>query len=120
MNDTKFDTVLWLDDIRDPRTFPWLNNHYIRYADTVVWVKTFDQFVEYIKAHGFPSVISFDHDLADPKHDGSGYACAKWLVEYCQDHDLDLPEYGVHSANPVGAENIHTLLHSYTRHQSNK
>ena len=39
--------------------------------------------------------------------------CAKWLIEYCLDNNKNLPEYYVHSANPVGAKNIKSLLDSF-------
>ena len=60
-------------------------------------------------------MISFDHDLADEHYlkqnsqefvEKIGYDCAKWLVEYCMDHYLDLPKFYCHSMNPVGKENI--------------
>ncbi|MDP9961886.1 cyclic-phosphate processing receiver domain-containing protein [Chryseobacterium lathyri] len=68
---------------------------------------------------GLPEMISFDHDLADihylkPDSDEyaekTGYECAKWLIEYCMDHYLDLPKFYCHSMNPVGKENILSLL----------
>lgn len=43
----------------------------------------------------------------------TGYECAKWLVEYCLDNDLDLPLCYVHSMNPVGKDNINNLLKNY-------
>ncbi|MDQ0066004.1 cyclic-phosphate processing receiver domain-containing protein [Chryseobacterium lathyri] len=68
---------------------------------------------------GLPEMISFDRDLADihylkPDSDEyaekTGYECAKWLIEYCMDHYLDLPKFYCHSMNPVGKENILSLL----------
>ena len=32
----------------------------------------------------------------------SGMDAARWLVDYCMDSDLDLPEWDIQSANPVG------------------
>ena len=43
----------------------------------------------------------------------TGYDCAKWLVEYCLNNDLDLPFCFVHSMNPVGKDNINHLLKNY-------
>jgi hypothetical protein len=48
----------------------------------------------------------------------SGYDCAKWLVEYCMDNDLDLPNWIVQSANPVGKDNINGLLNNYLKHRN--
>ena len=64
----------------------------------------------YIETNGFPNFISFDHDLGLEE---SGYDCAKWLVDYCLDHNLHLPEFEVHSQNPVGKENILALLNNF-------
>ena len=38
---------------------------------------------------------------------------AKYLVEYCLAHQLPLPNYQVHSQNPVGTENIERLLDNF-------
>ena len=76
-------------------------------------VRSFDEFVSYITENGLPDYISFDHDLGEGK---SGYDCAKWLVDYCLDHKLDMPGFSVHSQNPVGRENIEGLLVSYKRY----
>ena len=40
----------------------------------------------------------------------TGFHCAKWLVDYCLDNDLRLPPFQVHSANPVGRQNIQSYL----------
>ena len=46
-------------------------------------VRTFDDFVTYIKRNGLPEFISFDNDLGLDKNGEvaqDGYAAAKWLV----------------------------------------
>ena len=89
---------LYLDDLRGtPEGFDRVYN----YAD----------FVEYITQNGLPDFISFDHDLGE---DESGYDCAKYLVEYCIEHNLSLPKFSVHSQNPVGKENIERLLNNFS------
>lgn len=103
-----------------------------------VVVRNFQEFSNYITQHGLPDKVSFDHDLADEhqeyyhvnlegkpweekqKHvynydsfkEKTGVSCAKWLVEYCLDRNLTLPECWIHSANPVGRLNIQSVLHS--------
>lgn len=42
--------------------------------------------------------------------------CAKWLVDYCIDNKERLPKIFVHSANPVGADNILGLLNNFKKH----
>ena len=43
----------------------------------------------------------------------TGYHCGEWLIEYCKNNNLTLPKWFVHSANPVGSENIKKLLSSF-------
>jgi hypothetical protein len=103
---------MFLDDIRNPSwTYPddpgeeWQTCRSVAAAQAMM------------EERGWPSVISFDHDLG---HDEpTGMAFARWLVEL----DLDtggMPAgfaYRVHSANPVGALNIHQLMHGYLQHR---
>ena len=46
----------------------------------------------------------------------SGYDCAKWLVDYCLDNKVQIPEWNIQSANPVGKENIGSLLSNARKH----
>ena len=117
-------TILWLDDIRDPYTGKfsievlYLKEEYLGIEpDTekceVYWVKTQSEFEKYIKENGLPDLISFDNDLGIGN--GEGYDCAKWLVEYCMNNNVHLPEWYVHSSNPVAQENINQLLLNFTK-----
>lgn len=104
---------LYLDDIRIPKTDGW------------IIVRSYDEFVNWIKENGVPDEISFDHDLADVHYDPStwvqgfkyhektGYDAAKWLCTYCFENSLPFPKWNVHSANPVGSQNIISLLTSF-------
>lgn len=123
-------TCLYLDDVRTPTADlpfygPW----------TIV--RNYEEFVAYITKEGIPDFISFDHDLA-PEHmndyynqvahqgyqhpnydeysEKTGLDCAKWLVDYCQANNLKLNKCAVHSHNPVGAANIHSLINGFKRH----
>jgi hypothetical protein len=40
----------------------------------------------------------------------TGLDCARFLVKYCEEKGEGIPEYLVHSANPVGKENIQKFL----------
>ena len=108
-------TLLWLDDIRDPKVSDWLMMYApdFAYEDKVVWVKNYNEFIDWILDNCLPDKISFDHDLGEVK---SGFDCAKWLVEYCIDNQNNIPNFVVHSANPVGAVNIRQLLLNATKH----
>ena len=104
---------LFLDDVRDPNKF--LND-----LRTWVVVRNYDQFVDTITNKGLPDFVSFDHDL-EISHYGinlgdikqlerTGYDCAKWLIEYCMKTSQPLPNFQIHSMNPVGTINISQLL----------
>lgn len=119
-------TILWLDDIRNPFvegmdwwfTIQYLKEEYLEINDEeceVHWVKTQKEFENYIKENGLPDLISFDNDLGIGN--GEGYDCAKWLVEYCMNNNVHLPEWYVHSANPVAQENINQLLSNFTKYE---
>lgn len=75
-------------------------------------VRSYIDFKALITKRGLPTYISFDHDLGTEE---TGYDCAKWLVEYCLDKDLAVPEFNVHSANGPGGDNIKGLLNSYNK-----
>jgi len=77
-------------------------------------VYSYEEFVKFIMENGLPDFISYDHDLGEGK---TGYDCAKWLVEYCLENNLSLPEYDLHSQNPVGKENILYLLNNFNKYK---
>lgn len=127
-------TLLWLDDIRDPREY---RAFWPITPDEVRWVVNFDSFKNYIEKNGVPYAVAFDHDLGiehyekegiiDPVSpeggvirvynnykEFTGLECAMWLGEYCKAHNVDFPVYSCHSANPVGKERILGVCKSYT------
>jgi hypothetical protein len=109
-------TLLWIDDARNPLENDWLVFSPIGKDVDVVWVKSYDEFVDYLtRADRLPDAICFDHDLGDGK---SGYDCAKYLVEFCMDRGLKLPKWNCQSANPVGRENIDGLLNNYLKFEN--
>lgn len=96
---------LFLDDLRE------VQNHYPD-QDFVV-LRSCDEAIEYVKEHGIPAFISFDHDLGDEVNvpEKTGHTFAKFLVQHMLDLDIQEPfQYYIHSANPVGAENIAGVL----------
>ena len=92
---------------------------YKLYSEEWVIVRSYSEFVNWIKKNGLPDVISFDHDLGEEPEGTpqSGMDAAKWLVEYCLDNQLKLPGWLVHSANVPGTENIKGLLTSFEKNQ---
>lgn len=108
--------LIWIDDVRNPVNYMWIrwmqdraginpDEHYI------IWVSTFTYFKEYLDKNGLPAIICFDHDLGPDEP--SGYDFAKYVVDYCLDHNLDIPKYAIQSSNPVGAENIKSIMDNY-------
>lgn len=133
-------TLLWLDDLRDPSKDDWLVFSPILKTELtkVIWVKSYEEFIGWIKSNGLPDGICFDHDLGsdisrakvasgmsksqarrEKKGTKTGMDAAKWLVEYCLDKKEKLPLYNIQSANPTGKENIDGLLKSFIKHQNN-
>ena len=128
LNYDKSNYSLFLDDERYPVKVTWVT------LPLVEWtiVRNYKQFVEKISTDGLPNFITFDHDLG-PEHyndfdlgrDGkwfinydkysekTGYHCAQWLVKYCLEYGLDVPEYIVHSMNPIGKDNIKSVIEGY-------
>lgn len=134
---------LFLDDIRIPKdaielVSSSLDKIYLE-NDWIV-VRDFLEFCNYIQNFGLPDFISFDHDLADSHYNNlfsdknrssqdsdvvlkyedysekTGYECAKWLVDWCFENSKKIPDFVVHSANPVGKKNIESYLNNATKH----
>ena len=127
-------SLLWLDDYRNPfdKEIDWMVFSPIGRDCSIIWVKSYTQFIEHIINNGLPTAICFDHDLGlevafKARESGmskresrklkqfekTGYDCAKWLVDYCIDNNEKLPEWNCQSANPVGKDNINALLNNY-------
>lgn len=130
----KIKRLLWLDDSRNPLTDDWLVFSPIERPFDVFWVKSYDEFVSWIRKNGLPDAICFDHDLGKiveeqaiskgiPKkkarqmkqEEKTGMDCAKWLVEYCMDNKMNLPKWNCQSSNPGGRDNINGLLVSFMK-----
>ena len=96
---------VYLDDERHPKT-P---------RDWTV-VRTVGGWERYLDSHT-PTVVSLDHDLGEEDDRRTGLTCAHMLVEQTRKFQRDPAtiEFNVHSANPVGADNIRRLWASYER-----
>lgn len=119
----------------------FLDDERIAPDDTWVTVRSCDEAIDFISKNGWPSFITFDHDLGykipdemletDPSKypfvktqigyfrkgihiEKTGYDFAKWLVEYSSLSPMPRDfGYAIHSANPVGAKNIKELMQSH-------
>ena len=137
IKESKSKNLLWLDDLRNPFEGKWIEEFAPEYLNSgsIIWVLNYEEFIEWIRKNGLPQKICFDHDLGEDvaiklvskginkkkarevkKLAKSGYDCAKWLVDYCIDYDLQIPDWNIQSANPVGKENINGLLINAKNH----
>lgn len=117
-------SILWLDDMRNPQRYfskkddkgvgtLYNNLEFYKklrkeYNPKFVWVKNFDEFVDYIEKNGLPDFISFDYDLG--KGLKKGAECALWIKQYCKENNKTLPKFYVHSANQNGKRQINSIL----------
>lgn len=117
---------VYLDDFRMPSdSFDYLRLPlYLQLQWTIV--RNYDEFVRDTLDNGLAIVYSFDHDLADVHYknqvfdyndesqEKTGYHCAKWLIDYCLDNNLEVPtKILIHSMNPYGTQNIKSLFETY-------
>jgi len=98
---------LFIDNIRKPKTSGWKI------------VRSYKTAINFFKKHECPSIISIDHDLGGDK---TGYDIVKWLCEYDMDTNYldDVMIVKIHSANPVGKQNIRSYLENYSRFSGKK
>jgi len=113
---------LYLDDVRTPIEDDWQI------------VRNYDEFVAHINLYGLENYecISLDHDLGEEAmreyyrnvapnskldytniKEHTGMDCARFLVDLSFRSKMPLPKVYVHSANPVGTENIIRLINNY-------
>ena len=112
---------IFLDDCR--------SSSYLKDVRSWEVVRNYREFIKLITEKGIPEFISFDHDLSLEHYSVSenenrelpygdykektGYHCSQWLIDYCLEHNIPLPNYQVHSMNPVGRDNIIQLLERF-------
>jgi len=90
---------LWLDDERKPPSEAW------------VWVDEALKAIDLLDL-GNVEEVSLDHDLGDDRWNGYVVAC---YIERRAHQGYPPPKWAVHSANPVGRQNIEAALKSAER-----
>jgi hypothetical protein len=106
---------LFLDDMRNPSDVTWID-YEGRDPRAFVVVRNYNEFVDYIREHGIPDFVSFDHDLADIHYSGNynvertGKECAVALGVICGSKGVPYPVYKIHSMNPVGVDRIRQAI----------
>lgn len=120
---------IFLDDERSPANVTWIQ---LPDITRCMWkvVRSYDEFVSLLSKVDDIKFVSFDHDLADEHYgqvcngdaidyskfkERTGMDCARALTNWCMNNGKKLPGYTVHSMNPVGKENIISLLESFKK-----
>jgi len=99
--------ALFIDDLRDPPEG--------RYYDSVA--RSSDVAIAIMEQDGCPGFISFDHDLGG---EDTAMRVVNWMIEKDMDEPGWIPDpfnWDVHSANPIGKENINGKLLCYMKHR---
>lgn len=84
----------------------------LRFLTTPDWFVARNSYeaISALYLYGCPSEIAFDHDLGGQD---TAMVFVKKFADMLIDEEISLPEgfkYSVHSANPVGAENIKSFM----------
>jgi hypothetical protein len=103
---------IYLDDVRElPEDMA---------AEGYVVVRSAEEALHLIASKGLENIeiISFDHDLGEDCM--SGYDLASIIEEMVYDAGFTIvPEFRIHSANPVGRKNLERCFESITRRITN-
>ena len=94
---------IWLDDIR-PAPEGW------------IWSKDSSDFYSIVGAiyNGVVWKISLDHDLGEDSLTGYDLLCEIEKM-VAKNPNISLPEFHIHSANPVGRKNMERAIESIKR-----
>ena len=92
---------LYIDDIRNPPAD----------RDWLV-CRSSQEALDRIVDLGMPHFISFDHDLGE---DDTTMVFLRRFVNEVWDGVTSPPDYIIHSANPVGVQNIRSFMDSWKR-----
>jgi hypothetical protein len=107
--------AIFLDDERIPQFVTNLVPNFDGY-DWVV-IRNYFDFTKYVDQNiQNIDLVSFDHDI--DSFDGSGREwngkdAADYLLDICIDGEMELPDFIVHSMNPIGKGNIIGLYKNY-------
>lgn len=87
---------IWIDDIREA-------------PEGYIWIKSVNDFIDYCYKNGIDDIELFDtdHDAGDYQSQGGDYIRCFDYLDYCGCHDITIH---IHSANPVGANNIRRII----------
>lgn len=93
---------IFVDDVRNP-----IDIYATTKPEEYIIARTYNEAITLLNTYKKEEIyISLDHDLGEEK---TGYDIAKYIVE----HQFPQLYFFVHSANPVGRDNINQLLLHY-------
>lgn len=104
---------LWIDDLRPaPSRWTWARSVHEAKIYTISVLAPEDS-LRHLE------VVSLDHDAGDYQYMGGDYInYLKWLEEFTHRHPLnDLPDFHIHTANPVGAMNMRAIIRANNWHE---
>jgi hypothetical protein len=102
--------AVFLDDERQTSFVEELVPNFKNY-DWII-IRDYFEFTKYVDGN-FQNIglVSFDHDINSL--DWNGKDAADYLLDVCMDNNIPLPDFIVHSMNPIGKENIIGLYKNY-------
>ena len=104
------DYILFLDDIRIPAESKF-GDLLLSMNKKIVVVRSSESAISYIQENGWPCFISFDHDLGG---DDKAMVFLRQLFAMWDD-GIAIPDYVIHSANPVGEDNIDSYMKTWKK-----
>ena len=133
LNKTMKNYNLFLDDVRIPEhCYEYIPDP--RYL-SLEWhiVRSHEDFIKTLESKWesgeFPALVSFDHDLHDEHYDRSmfhgvnayenaykrftyptGRRSAEFLVKFCKEKNISMPECLIHTMNPAGKVRINRTI----------
>lgn len=125
---------IFLDDIREPNYVNLYKNDPNYNKLEWIVVRSHKEFIECVKEKGMPTLVSFDHDLADVHYqvtvddirngfdirtdfdEKTGYDSLKWLCNFALDNNIKLPEIKFHTANYIGFKNMTTYYNNFIKY----
>ncbi len=98
---------MFLDD--DPDRYRQFKSALVGFDVNIDWAQTSTEAIEFLGKNTY-DIIYLDHDLGGqimvPSGNNTGYEVAQWISNNIK----DLPQIVLHSLNPVGVQNMQSVL----------
>ena len=103
----KISYKLWIDDQWNDTTMPFRHP-----PSDYIPAESSREAIRLVEEKGMPSFISFDHDLGG---EDTSIAFIDWLIK--NRYNEEVPDFSVHSKNPIGRLNIISKMNSWKKSQ---